>query len=1488
MQADQDNARDSEAIAIIGMDGRFPGAADIDAYWQNLLEGRETLDRFADADLDPSVPQSLRTQRDYVRVRGLMPEADRFDAEFFGIAPREAEMLDPQQRTFLEMCWRALEDAGYAAGTHDALTGVFAGMSYNTYFAAHVAQHPALLASFGEIPAMVANEKDYLATRVAYKLDLRGPCVTVSTACSTSLVAVCHAFNSLLDYQCDIALAGGVSVICPPQRGYLYQEGSIHSPDGRCRPFDAGAKGTVFSSGGGVVVLKRLSDALADNDTIHAVIRGAAMNNDGAGKVSFTAPGVQGQAEVVQMAQEVAGVDAGDIGYIEAHGTGTSLGDPVEIAALTRAFRTHTNRRGYCGIGSVKGNIGHLDAASGIAGLIKATLALREGRIPATLHFTSPNPELHLAESPFHVIDRVREWPADAPRFAGVSSFGLGGTNAHVVLEAPPPVAKREEGGQPQLIVLSAKTDAALERARTALAEFLETKPVHSFQDIAWTLQRGRQAFAKRLAVAAGSRAEAAALLKGNSGARMRTGNAKERPRVVFLFPGQGSQRPGMCEPLYRAEPLVRDIIDRCADALADDLDFDLREIMFGSTDNATELLDETRYTQPALFAAEYAIARLWMQRGVRPDALVGHSIGEFVAATLAGIFRIEDAVRLVAERARLMQEQPPGSMLSVRAAEDAVREHLADDVAIAALNAPGFCVLSGDDAAIARTKSRLEKAGLACSTLRTSHAFHSAMMDPVAAAFETTVGKLALSPPAIDIVSTVTGAPLDAAQATDPAYWSRQLREPVRFMQALQSARGESREHVVFVECGPGTAASTFAAQTFADDADVQVIASLGRHREGSDERVAMLDAAGRLWTNGVSIDWTALHDNARRRVPAPTYRFERTRHWLDSRPASDVPLTTASRTDASPGPASPQSAPQVARVDERPMIEQLGELLADVSGLETGPAMHAVPFAQLGLDSLFLTQFSQALKKRFGLDLRFRQLLVEHNTLAAIAALLDEEISRNASASTPRAVTDARSAPAQELSAAGKDYVRDVVRRHAWRTSGSRAFARTHRAHLAGIAPAPGDAMLADIAYPIVIESSSGSRIQDIDGNGYIDLVNAHGAILLGHANPAINDAVRQQMKRGAEAGLQTPLAGRVARLVQALTGFERVSFHATGTEALHAAIDAARTVTQRRKVVTFADESARIWGHGEADDGIEVLDYGSERALQRVRELRETLAAVLVEPVQSLHPERYAPDFIAALRAATRECGALLVFDEIACGFRVHPAGAPGICGTRADLSCYGATVGGGMPLGVLAGDANAMCSADASSGSQHSLALAAAEATLAQLRESGPSLQRTLNERTARLACELEQHAKAVNAPVDIRSFSSWFFIDVDARLPCRGLLEARLRAGGVHVIEGEPCFLTTAHSDADLAQVSKVFQEALAEMHAAGFFPDAAQAVAQEKPAKARTPAGATMGAPPAPGARLGRRPDGQPGWFVPDPDRPGRYRELGVGESRAN
>ena len=900
-----------EGIAIVGLAGRFPGARNVALFWRNLLAGDETITTLRDEQLRAAGVKVEEVSDDeaYVRRRGLLERPDYFDAAFFGISPREAEVMDPQQRIFLEDCWNALEDAGCDPARYAGAIGVFAGMSNNTYWANNVAHHPELIESVGWLTAMMGNEKDYLATRVAYKLNLRGPAISIYTACSTSLVAVCQAVQALQSYACDAALAGGVSATFPHERGYRYDDGGILSPDGHCRAFDEQAAGTVFSNGSGVVVLKRLADAVQAGDQIYAVIKGAALNNDGSGKVSFTAPSVAGHAEVIALAHALAGVSPRSIGYVEAHGTATPLGDPIEIAGLTQAFRTGTEDTGFCALGSVKTNIGHLDAAAGIAGLIKTVLCLRHGKIPPSLHFTTANPKLGLEGSPFRVVTKVTDWPAgETPRRAGVSSFGVGGTNAHCVLEAWTDTrAETPAGERPRLFPLSAKTPEALAQSAENLALFLEESPESNLDDLARTLQIGRGQFPHRLAMVAPSREVAISALRGFEPKRsfQQTAGA---PRVVFMFPGQGSQYLGMGAQLAASEPVFREALNRCCELLRGLLGVDLRDVLYAQDQpGARELLRETRLTQPAIFSVSYALAKLWRSWGIEPAALIGHSVGEYVAAVLAGVFSLEDGLGLVAARARLVQEQPRGVMLAVRLSESDAAKYVNDTVSLAAVNGPSLCVLSGPEEAVGPMESRLIAEGVASKRLETSHAFHSAMMEPVIPPLENLAMAVKRREPAIPILSTVTGRWL-GADALEPGYWARHVREPVRFSPAFTALAAEA--DYVFLECGPGQTLMQLARQ----HGQRVIMSSL---REGGDERNALYTAVAQLWTHGAGVQWEALGAAAGARVMSlPTYPFERKRYFAEAPMQKVEPI--------------PQVVPEPVKIEMPSVVEEVAPPLS------------------------------------------------------------------------------------------------------------------------------------------------------------------------------------------------------------------------------------------------------------------------------------------------------------------------------------------------------------------------------------------------------------------------------------------------------------------------------------------------------------------------------------------------------------------------------
>ena len=876
----------SSGIAIVGMAGRFPGARNIAQFWQNLSNGVESLTVLTDEELLQAGvdPASLRDPA-YVKTAAVLDDFDRFDASFFGLSPRDAAIMDPQHRVFLECAWEALEHAGWSPDRFPGSIGVYAGSGMNSYLMFNLLPNPELMRSAGLfLLKQTGNDKDVLATRVSYQLNLTGPSMTIQTACSTSLVAVHVACRSLLGHECDMALAGGVTIEIPHRTGYLYREGEILSRDGHCRSFDADATGTVFSSGAGVVVLRRLEDALADGDCIHAVIRGSAINNDGLRKAGYLAPSVSGQAEVVAAALSAAQVDADLISYVETHGTGTRVGDPIEITALSRAFRQSTERRGFCAVGSLKSNVGHLDAAAGVAGLIKTALSLEHKQIPPSLHFSRPNPLINFASSPFYVNTRLSNWESSGePRRAGVTSLGIGGTNVHVVLEeAPaqsPPLASRRW----QILTVSGKTPAALARASVNLADHLEQSPELALPDVAFTCHLGRKAFDYRRAVVSSSREGAIGALRRSAEHAAPAGKGDYR-RVVFLFPGQGSQHVHMARGIYEAEPVFREHVDRCAELLAPHLGLDLRSVIYPGNEPpaaSDEALRQTWITQPALFVIEFALAQLWMSWGIRPSAMIGHSLGEFVAAALSGVLSLEDALSAVAARGRLMQALPGGAMLAVAMPEKDAHGIESEEISLASVNAPDQCVLSGPVEAIEGLQRRLSRDGVPSHRLQTSHAFHSTMMDPVVSAFSEIISGFHLQAPRIRYISNVTGTWIRSEEARDPEYWSRHLRQTVRFSEGLKELLDEPGN--LAIEVGPGRVLSGFVNRQ-AVARGGRVVSSLRIASETADDMQSMLEALAQVWECSDAVHWADFHvEEPRRRVPLPTYPFERERFWID-----------------------------------------------------------------------------------------------------------------------------------------------------------------------------------------------------------------------------------------------------------------------------------------------------------------------------------------------------------------------------------------------------------------------------------------------------------------------------------------------------------------------------------------------------------------------------------------------------------------------------
>ncbi|TXI05328.1 MAG: aminotransferase class III-fold pyridoxal phosphate-dependent enzyme, partial [Rhizobium sp.] len=1591
--------QNSGQIAIIGMSGRFPGAPSVGELWQMILEGRNAFSRFSPDEIEDAFTDEERAQPNYVAARPHLDGADMFDAEFFGMFPREAAITDPQHRIFLEICWEALEDGGYDPQRYAGPIGVFAGSSMPTYLINNVLYDRAKAEEFtsnyqiGSFHELVGALNDTLATRVAYKFNLRGPAFTLQSACSSSLLAVSQACQNLLTYSCDMALAGGVSVTIPQKRGYLYQEGGMASPDGACRPFDANAAGTVFASGAGVVLLKRYDEALKDGDHIYAVIRGYGINNDGSDKVGFTAPSVEGQAEAIATALANADVDPASIGYIECHGTATPLGDPIEFNGLTRAFAYDVPGTARCALGSVKGTIGHTDCAAGVTGLIKTALALRSATIPPMPNYREPNPRIDLEASPFYIPTTAIDWPkGEAPRRAGVSAFGVGGTNVHVILEEPryPSTTSKAVEGQ-YVLPLSARNKAALAQMRANLSDHLAENPKLSVARLAHTLQTGRREFGHRLAIAAGSVEDAIVKLTTESYQPL---VATDQPPVAFMFPGQGAQYVGMGAGLYSTEPEFARWIDRGSEILKMSLGLDLRDYICHTGPATQAIADEqreTRIAQPCLYLVEYALARLWLSRGVKPYAMIGHSVGEFVAATLANVISFEDGLRLVANRGRLMQHQPQGAMVSVRADADTTAAHLQGEVEIAAINAPKLCVISGPFGDMDKVCAALSAADIAFSRLHTSHAFHSAMMQDAALALRQETEKVTYGTATIPFISGVTGDWQTTELATSPDYWAMHCRDTVRFADGLATLCRDRKP--VLLEIGPGRTLSVFAAQTIARDALAAVVQSLPEHDRASAATATFAEAHGKLWMAGCRLSWPLVPAAARQRLSLPTYPFQRQRHWIDAPPSARRAASRPADTQSTPAGNSLVSdvnlteenramnvAAPISFSSRLPQLETaLLTLLSDMSGETLGPDERAATFLELGFDSLFVGQFAQRIEKDFKVKISFRELLSDIPSVADLAAYLDQQMPADAMKaaeplpaaipiaaapmpvpplqaptmssavsqiaslqsgasdlatvlqsqiqmaqtlfsqqlvmlqamqgggqiaaapaaiplvqapatptappSAPASVPAAAGTPAEtdfgteriklyrpnakslapEISTAKQEYITNLTKAYETKNARSKAFTQDHRRHLADPRSASGfRADWKEMVFPIVCDHSKGAYIWDVDGNRYVDLVNGFGQTAFGHAPDFVIDAVKSQAERGFAIGPQTPLAGDVAKMIAEITGHERVTFCNTGSEAVMAAMRLARAVTGRDRVVVFANDyhgqfdEVLVKGRNRADKPIAlpvasgipmasvsnmtVLRYGAPESLEFIRANATDIAAVIIEPIQSRHPELQPREFVQDLRDIATRSEFALVFDEVVTGFRVDPGGMQAIWGIKGDMATYGKVVGGGMPIGVLVGSPRFMDALDggywaygdssvpmtaptffAGTFVRHPLTLAAANAVLHHIKGEGSALYDRVAERTEALVAEIRADLARRGIADVVHGYKSWFATDFSSQDPLGALFYAQMRLNGVHIQDGYPCFLTTAHSEDDFDTIAKAFRDSLDAMQAVGIF-----------------------------------------------------------------
>jgi phthiocerol/phenolphthiocerol synthesis type-I polyketide synthase E len=984
------------AIAVVGMAGRFPGADSVSAFWDNLRRGEESIVTLSEENLlAAGIGEKVLANHAYVRRAALLDGIEEFDADFFGFNPQAARTTDPQHRLFLQCAWHALEDAGYDPADIDGSVGVYGTSTTSGYLLHNLMSHqdPNVIIGQGVTFEMVnlslQNDKDYLATRVAHQFNLRGPALSVQTACSSSLVAVHLACQSILNGESEMALAGGASLRIPHHVGYWHEPGSMVSATGHCRPFDVRSDGTIFGSGVALVVLKSLEAAVGDGDRIHAVIRGSALNNDGSTKMTFAAPNAAGQADVIAEAHAVADVDASTVSYVETHGTGTPLGDPIEIEGLREAFGVSTTARpGPCFIGSVKSNIGHLESAAGMAGLIKAILCLKHRAIPATLHFTSPNPEMHLDRGPFVVRSEYGPWEWDGVLRAGVSSFGVGGTNAHVVLEEAPAEASVTPAAQPgpQVLLLSARTAEALQQSRSALAAELSGPDDVSLPDVAYTLARRRKEKV-RMAAVVNDQQDAAAVLRAPEHDNEFVGESvpstgSDSERVVFLFPGQGAQHIGMARGLYESEPVFAEHFDRCAAGFREELDIDLRAEIF---DGTARNLERTDRTQPALFTVEYALAKLIEAYGIHPAAMAGHSIGEYVAATIAGVFDLPTAIKAVSMRARLMHSAPRGVMVAVAVSPDAIAEYLSPDVDLATVNDPGGCVVAGSDENIRKFSERLAEAGIVARRVRTSHAFHSRLMDPVLPEFQGFLSRLTLRAPQIPLLSNVTGTWMSATEATNAATWVRQVRATVRFADELDALLADPQR--VVVEVGPGGTLTASAMRHPRWSTGHRAVRLMRHHAQNRGDRDAFLLALGQLWSAGIDVDWTPLRGGHRPQlVSLPGYPFERQRHWVDHKPTVGWASDAAPTNGMAPPPSGAADQTHAATNGKSPIEATLQRIWAQCLGV--GSIDRNVNFFELGGDSLVAISVAMTAAHE-GLDLT-PQDLYDNQTVAALAKAL------------------------------------------------------------------------------------------------------------------------------------------------------------------------------------------------------------------------------------------------------------------------------------------------------------------------------------------------------------------------------------------------------------------------------------------------------------------------------------------------------------------
>ncbi|MGK7877175.1 MAG: aminotransferase class III-fold pyridoxal phosphate-dependent enzyme [Xenococcaceae cyanobacterium] len=1616
---------DREPIAIIGIGCRFPKAKNKEAFWQLLKHGVDGITEIPESRWDAESfyhPDIATPNKMNTRWGGFLEQIDQFDPHFFKISPREAPSIDPQQRLLLEVAWEAIEDAGqkpeHLAGTP---TGVFIGIASFDYYE-RLIENPLNVDAY----TGTGNTNSIAANRISYTFNLTGPSIAIDTACSSSLVAIHLACQSLWSGESTLTLAGGVQVLLSPWITVSFSKAGFMAPDGRCKTFDSRANGYVRSEGAGVVVLKPLSQALADGDSIYALIRGSAVNQDGRSN-GLTAPNPRAQEAVLRSAYRQAGVSPGKVQYIEAHAIGTKLGDPIEMKALGKVLSEERSPGEYCAVGSVKTNIGHTEAAAGIAGLIKVALSLKHQQIPPNLHFQQPNPYIPFDKLPLRVQQTLEPWPKSVgPALAGISSFSFGGTNSHVVLEEAPvqtPATNKIER-KVHLLTLGAKSEEALRELAQRYQAYLQSHSEASLADVCFTANTGRSHFDHRLAITTESTTQLSTQLKAfavqNSADGVLSGKLQSRksPKIAFLFTDQGSYYLNMGKQLYNTQPTFRKALEQCDELLRPHLDRPLLSVLYSETEENGLLLNQATYLQPALFALEYSLAQLWQSWGIVPDIVMGHSIGEYPAACVAGAFSLEEGLKLIAQRGRLMQQLPNGGQMAVVfAPQERVAAALIPyqgQIAIAAINGPKNTVISGESKAVSKVLHQLESENLTTHSLQVSHAFHSPLIEPILDEFEQIAAQVKFHPPRLPIVSTLTGNKLEPQQILDAQYWRRHTREPVQFFPAINTLVKEGRD--CFLELGPNSTLIGMGKRC----CPKSIAIWLSSLKKEEDDWKVILSSLTHLYLKGVDIDWSGFdRDYQRQKLHLPTYPFQRKHYWINPPKTMDVKESTTQ-----------MSQPQVIQTPKISQPEQIESTLQTILAklLQTEPAqidIH-INFLDIGANSIVLIEALRKIEDTFGIQLSIAELFEKFPTIDSLATHISQNLppdfsftdsadsepqvestnsvasvdtreqevldrervqsvpsgeqgagnreqgagsreqgagsreqgagsreqgagsreqgalpvqhtsvqpqkrqnNQESSTSLERIVAQQLDLMSQQLELLRNNYLSPdntkksvpvnnahperkkkssllktappksstppaphptiptrqsvnlnshqqkhleaLIERYTQQTRKSKQRAQYYRPVIAH-KKASTDFWLwtKEMLYPIVAEKSLGARFWDVDGNEYVDITMGFGVHLFGHQAPFITEALEDQLKQGIQVEPQSKFTGQVAELVTELTDMERVTFCNSGTEAVMTALRLARATTGRLKIAIFADSY-----HGHFDgtlamsqtvdgklrsvplvtgvspkiaDDVLVLTYGKPQSLEIIKAHADELAAVLVEPVQSCRLDLQPREFLQQLRKLTQEKAIALIFDEVLTGFRVHPGGAQGWFGVKADLATYGKVLGGGLPIGAVAGAANYIDRIDGGmwlygddsypevettffSGtfSQHPLTMATARAVLKHLKGEGVALQQQLNQRTSQLATTLNAYFEQESVPIKVVNFSSIFrftfsgnasevYVPIDLELLFYHLIEK-----GVYIWEGRTCFLSTAHTEEDINYAIEAVKDSVKELRAGGF------------------------------------------------------------------